>query len=803
MFDLGIYERPNMLSLHGIERGTFGMRAFLERPVADGLVDEKHEHSSSDPEPTNTTCEAGKNSASLTEHLSTSEALKALAHDEGSVHVGKHAPPIDRVALLRDGPKAWKRVGVRDMSLRTVTERLELISKLRDDVVKRGWRYTVLQVWTEEEMGDWLFGELLYPPEKRAGRGGGGGVEAGSKGHELKVQIEALVKVLTTRGAWLDFSLPRERLLFSQNLYAKEAASDGSGVDAMGLRPEIKRRWGLIQLLLSVELVLRLDAALRLGVASHSEKVEVSSVEIHHFNRLRNLKVDWDFVVARRWLDLCYVRKVPKNEVGGAPPAVETPADASPPPKSHHGQKEGGFFGRFKETLHIRDKEKEEDSWPYDCAVLPRQPSVMADGLLRFAEDIGWDADAVEHIRRQLAEKLCDKTLEQREEMLARGTEALDHPHVAQHHKDKSKVELKAAGEHTLGGPLTHTWLGGLIIPGYFACDLLMCALLESDTKQMAVEKLGNMAHPRSGFVLNSRSWWSKLCVVGVVLADADNAVERMGWIGLPTPLSPHDHETGQALGDGWWLIVSKDVPRLRNGERILDGDDMAKESSTLGVGKGHIMASEFGMLTDHAFNGMERMEVTNLRLILKWLPQPQQQQPGDRDQPYEAAVSASVAREGAGEHARKHKLLPLRYSVRFVGGHPCRPPHGHAKQAKQASPQDSGDKLQPLAAPKHLEHLPAHPLHKSYKYSLRSIEEVIDLGPGDELTLPNPTDKEASPVWVIDARGGWQRETLVRAWCASVGRHAIVSRVGVGCIACAVREARALEIGVIIRVEA
>lgn len=559
------------------------------------------------------------------------------------------------------------------------------------------------------------------------------------------------------------------------------------------MKSEMKRRFALVQLLLAVELVIRLDAALRLGVALHNGEVEVSSVEIHHFNKLRNLKVDWDLVLARRWLDLCYVKKVPRGLDGKEQESISQSSPPQSPSGRSHGRR-GGLLGRFKSSLHIQEKES-VDAWPYECAVLPRQPRVMADGLLRFAEDIGWDAAAVEWIRTELARKLRDKTQVEREDMLALGTEALDHPHVAVNHQDgRTQVELRAAGHETLGGPLTHTWLSGLIIPGYLACDLLMCALLETDTAQKTVEKLGNMAFPRTGFVLGGRSWWSKLCVVGMVLSGAEGARECMGWIGLPDGLTPIDHETSQILDDGWKLVIAKESPKLRSGERILDGDELAKESSPLGVGKGHVRASEFGMLTDQSFDGMEKTIISELRLVLKG-------EGAHNDQGCEAMVSAQIVRDDAGEAYGRTVLLPLRYNVRFVSGHPCRPPHGHATQ--QGGTGRSGPREEQRLKHKHLEHLPAHPLHKSFKHSERTISEILDLGPDDELMLPDPTDKEGSPVWVVDTRGCRERETLARAWCASVGRHAIISRVAKSCLSCAVREARALEIGVVLRVDA
>jgi len=44
-------------------------------------------------------------------------------------------------------------------------------------------------------------------------------------------------------------------------------------------------------------------------------------------------------------------------------------------------------------------------------------------------------------------------------------------------------------------------------------------------------------------------------------------------------------------------------------------------------------------------------------------------------------------------------------------------------------------------------------------------------------------------------------KDILVRAWCAEKGRNAIIARVGRTCLSCAIREAKALEVGVIVRV--
>lgn len=815
IFNLGIFERPNMLSLQGVEPGTIGMRNYLEMPVADGLVTRgREEHGGHDSD-----IGAGHTPAFDIDKTPATEAFKYLAHDEGiSARIGKHAPAQNRGEILKGGPKLWKRVGVRGITMKAITERLERVSKLRDIVVEKGWRYTILDEYSAETLGTELFGQFLYPPSKSTID-----VEGGES--NLKVQIEALVKVLTTPGVWLDFSLPSERLLFAQNMHTREVKRE----DLQGISAQEKRRWGLIQLLLAVEMVIRLDAALRLGVAMHSKDLPVSNEEIRHFNQLRNLKVDWDLVMARRWLDLCYAKRMP-------PEIKNARADAGPQtPQQDSGRM--GLFGRMKHSLSFRQDDMDDrENTDWDVAILPRQPRIMIDGLLRFAEDIGWSKANIDVIRQSFIKKLRDAPIEDKEAMLAKGVETVEHPHVPQHAMDRSVVELKQASDDTLGGPLSHAWLGGLIMPGYITCDLLMATLLEHDPD--ALMKLGSMAHIRSGFILDGRSYWSKTSVCGSVLAGMEGAKERTGWVSLPQGAGPVDEEL-DALGDGWRVISYQPVLKQREGDRIFDGESMAKESSPLGIGKGKVLSREFNMVTDKILDDATKtdgeVDVKNIELMLHRV----EESKADEER-YYANVSFQVSQAG-GE--AKQKRLSLKHGAHFISAHPCRPPHGHLGHASSASATTPGtvemldramgnlgvetDILSPVsttstsdtpaspAQPRpasqhgtshphkhdHLSHLPAHPLHKSFKYTPKSLAEVLSLGPND--WLPTPIDKEAGHVWIVDARGSWERDVVARAWCSWVGRDAIVSRVGKGCVGCAVREAKALEVGVIIRVGA
>jgi hypothetical protein len=170
--------------------------------------------------------------------------------------------------------------------------------------------------------------------------------------------------------------------------------------------------------------------------------------------------------------------------------------------------------------------------------------------------------------------------------------------------------------------------------------------------------------------------------------------------------------------------------------------------------------------------------------------------------------------------------------AVYFVTAFPCRLPHGHATFKDG---EGSGQHPQHKTA----EHLPAHPLHKTYKFVTKTLDEIIRNNP--RLEPPGSGMASTAEVWIVDARhaltpaeiakyhgGGAGRHSesssmasasagmgecgpgaeqirnkdiLVRAWCAEKGSNALIARVGRTCLSCAIREAKALEVGVIVRV--
>lgn len=844
MFELGIYERPNMLAVEGREPGTVGMRFFLEHPVADGVQDEKVREHGKDIE----IDIAIANAPAM-------EAFKMLAlskeNEEMNAKIGKHAPPQDRGRLIREGPHSWKAVGVRDISMTKLVERLEQICSWRDEVVNAGWRVTVLNKMNSLDLHAHLFGELLYPPRKV-------GTESRHDKAALKVQIEALVKVLTTPAAWLDLSIPESRLRFGKILHSRTTRHEHS-TGAMLIDPE--RKWLLIQLLLSVELVVRLDAALRLGVALHTENFEISSEEIHHFNKLRNLKVDWDLVAARRFLFLSYVKKVEKRDSAPNPHAPpQRPGQLKQKPSAEHHS----FIGSLRHTFGLDETKTTAIPDVCDIAILPRQPSVMVDGLFRFASFICWPRSA--EIEARLKEKLCKATPEEREEFLMDAIICEDAPRTADATSEHASVvpslesfcvDLHAATNKTIGGWLSHSWLSGLIMPGQSICDILMSTLLENDTDPHTLKDLGSMTLPlrSAGFVLNGSSWWSKSCIVARVMAPMRGSKECMGWVHTPN-FVPLYEATLSPVSNRWVKVKAFALSTQRERPRIFDGDKLAMESTPLGVGKGGIMGSEFSMVTDHILDGDDKaldVQVQDIKIHLS----NSNLTATASDHPLSAwaQIDLTLTNPSAPDSEAATAAIPItkqvRYgldrSVYFVTGYPCRLPHGHATFKPGSS---DADFEQQHPRHKEAEHIPAHPLHKTYRFVTKTLAEIVH----DHPDLDPPTPTSESEVWVIDARssgsshhdhdhehggGGdgdgdcstvasstattttttsttatttssghnnadpqlWEKDILVRAWCAEKGCHAIIARVGRTCLSCAIREAKALEISVVVRV--
>lgn len=751
MFDLGIFEKPNMLSIDGKIPGTVGLRYFLELPLADSLRTTSRAHA-----------EEQATSPKSPAHLSAHEAFKSLDHGQDMAKIGKHAPFQNRVQLIQEGPSGWKHVGVRNIDTMAIVRRFSTIGSWHDEVLSENWQVSILDKQDCATLHKELFEQLLYPPEIP---------EDKQDPLDLKIQIEALVKVLTTPGAWIDFSLVEWRIRIGQVLW-ELPPHQGSDDDPNNYPPGGERKWLLIQLLLAVELVIRLDGILRLGFAQKTERFHLSGDEIHHFNKLRNTKVNWDLVVARRFLDMLEVKK------SSIPFGLQEDTRLSTPSSPTHVL---SSFGHKYE--HHGAQPDTTSTW--DCVILPRQAKLQADGLIRFARLIEWPS--LENFEARLTAKLSDSklTLEQLYATpIPSATESLERNafHAGSlstndsgaNGMERPRVILQPADADQVGGWLSRSWLTGLAIPSEATSGLLMCSLLENDIE--AVTKLGKYAFLHGGFVLDNRSWWSKSCIIGRVFASLEEGSECMGWISTPKVI-PMD-EAGKHMPNGWLDILVQPVPHPREGWRITDGVKLAEESSPLGIGHGKVMSDEFSMISDQILD-----RTTHTTVAFSYLVVQKEDSKSTGSGMHAALATFDIQRSDATVRKRTLRLL---HEVYFISAYACRLPHGHAVLAADASGQHPRHK--------NSEYLPAHPLHESYQYSLKGILDLEDTSP------PSPS-LHGSDVWVLDARGQYAEDVYARAWCAQVGINALIAMSGKTCLSCAIREARALEVGLIIRI--
>lgn len=257
-----------------------------------------------------------------------------------------------------------------------------------------------------------------------------------------------------------------------------------------------------------------------------------------------------------------------------------------------------------------------------------------------------------------------------------------------------------------------------------------------------------------------------------------------MGWIS--TPRIPLTDMQGNPILDGWMGVESAIILGPEFERRIRDGAKLRTESTPLGLGQGKVMSREFFMPGNGTIDGSDPFEVKLEAVILHQLKKPCKSSTGNMPEVYRGA-SARFCRIGVDGRVVAPVTFRLKHGAFFVTAHPCRPPHGHVGKV--------GGNGTPTLGHKHGENLPCHPLHQSYKYEVRRIQDVLSTGPPEHL-------RRDGTVWVMDASRGSDQDVFIRAWCAEVGRHALVSSIGRACLSCSVREAFALEIGIIIRVK-
>ena len=497
-------ERPNMLSMQGLEKGTMGYQAAMELTVADALQDTQF----------------------------------------GFEHLGTRARAVvdarQRLLVSKDG-------------LRHLDE-----EKILHQLIKNGERYrgNKMRKSLSNELYNDLFLNVMHPP---------GRVLDHRDPYSLSVQIQQLLKVLAADNVWIDFSQVEWRIRLGQILWATAARHDGQ--DDIDMEPEgtdadehaetvEERYWLLLQVLLSCELLIRLDAITEgdeLGIES------IQPSEVRRFEKEANTSVKWSLILARSWLEnIDVVRDVSHQQTHLEPPnhsAIGWLTSLAGKMSLHAGAGAGAGTG---DAAARRNKRISHPLVP-GFTIKGRHDQRQVDGLTHFARKLRWpDIDTYasrigENCRTTGGGTPIHSPVASPRTIDTKRSSYFGSAAGSTNRRASSVISRRrrrmAAALHPSGW-LSKSYVSGLMLPGEGLYHFLMSTLLENDGEAMA--KLGPMANLCGGFVYGGKSFWSTSCVVGRVLAAGRGAAECMGWISSDV--------TPTGLGDGWLNIEVEDL---------------------------------------------------------------------------------------------------------------------------------------------------------------------------------------------------------------------------------------------------
>ncbi|KAL7623974.1 hypothetical protein AAE478_005531 [Parahypoxylon ruwenzoriense] len=371
-------------------------------------------------------------------------------------------------------------------------------------------------------------------------------------------------------------------------------------------------------------------------------------------------------------------------------------------------------------------------------------------------EEYGETADQV---------RLRYKLKKRQVKMLKRFAQMMKWPNLAETLAELKQREV----EGTLVPISSHAmaFFSGLVLPGSTFPFLIMNSLIDIDPDK-ATDNLALLTHlhPHCGFQYRgSYTYWSSTCVVGKVLAPT--CLEVAGWVGPARPTVD--------LGRSQIARIRSRKPR----QQILTPGDvatMSERSNPLGPPSKVYPVKDYKLLTPDTDDVVDtvRIELVNFKEVAD----------GRDSGPKLFDASIQFAIDGVSWP------LHLTFDVSFINAWPC----------------SDGP----------------HPLFFDFVYTTIQADQVVNiLDWGRPNTSGKDSSAESTPVGgskpvkpiqlgddddervlVIKAFGTSDNEVLARAWCSHWGLNAVVADIGKTCMACAIREAYAATLTVLILVE-
>ncbi|KAF3202377.1 hypothetical protein TWF106_002410 [Orbilia oligospora] len=734
--------------------------------------------------------------------------LEAQAVDY-EVQEGNTSGEIDEYGVEFQPPDS---IGVRSIDSTTLIDRLRDIGKFH------GRAYSLDNGVDIEArfLYGYLFTKLLYPARKP--------LETGDpREYSLEKQCQELLKILEARHVWLDFSRPEERIRLGYILY-------GNAGEKLLL---------VLQILLSCELWLRLKLLHRY----EPERLKLGSL---YFTP----KVNWDLTIAEKWLANVQIVERPFT------PNFEMLTI----PQTQNVSSWHRFF--LTDSDSIEDAEDPQEVDTYDAFFVPQHLERQLDGLLHFARKIDWPG--IEILEGVIRDRLRNPTGRHTpSSMLGYRTPgnspgkltprsiggAAGSSHFGYFaSKHTSSAIVRNMGE---GGWLSRAYMAGLVLPGEGLSHLLMGCLLENDT--LALNEVGENGSMYGGIIRrtlespgSTASWWSMNNIVGKVLATRTSR-SYAGWVGKCVGVYTTEDTTtsdltvltavagaaklvrstaknamgsqqreGMKLAEpiGWVDVITDRRQTKKWVPRLLTPGRVEPESSFLGpvhlsdcsIGPEELRYPEILPPQDIKIQimGLRFWGASALQYTTD-LPEsghgyytPKEWDPSDDMTPaYRVDVMFRVPIAGPSAASCFDSVdgdiigILLKYESSFVTSYPCHLPNpAESLELKKLLFESNLTRARTVA----------HPIHHSYKFKVVEATKLPEHSPARR---SGREDKDYF-VTVINAKlkgVGQDLYVYAKAWCSRWGADAIISRENRTCLSCAIREAYALAVDVVIDV--
>ncbi|KFA60560.1 hypothetical protein S40285_07355 [Stachybotrys chlorohalonatus IBT 40285] len=802
-FHIRCRERPNMLGMQGLEKGTMGFSAALELSVSDSLEEEQF----------------GFDTLGTKARIIV-ETRERMISSKGFIH------PVTQSDIM---------------------ERLKRNSeRYRDNDMRRR-----RSIETYEE----LFENLMRPS---------GAIVDKTDRYSLTNQINVLVKCLGTPNVWIDLSRVEWRIRLGQILWGEpdgDEMDDATSIHGVGDASERadEKYWLLMQILLATELLVRLDA-----VTEGSEiQVEVfRPIDVINFERAATPTVKWSLILARRWLENIEIVKeevadrkpVHGSSVGGWLTSLASKISLYHHTEERYNEESSKYHykitGRYGQRqvdglLHFAKKLRWPGIQAYETRITESTQSAASEkptplmspkpgSTTRSSYFGAWDVsshhhqgtDKVQAQRRKLAAALHASGWISKSYVfgLVLPGEALSHYLMATLLENDSEAMSRLGSFANLCGGFVYArksfWSTSCIVGRVLAAGRGSAECMGWVSTDVIPVGLGE----------------------GWVNIDVENVAEDMSHLGKKARLwgKKKVERESSIIGDGDensvlpadFVIPHENTYAATPPAVYIDFQSLELLSPATSV-----QATPLSDITPTPFTG----ESKSPELLT-----------------YPADVNFVVSVNG---EAPTQYTFSLSYDISFVTAHPCAPSSRVKILSSPSSPTiqqidiSGSDMLGKTSRP---EQRTGHPLHKSYNYTVIHISELLQRHhtPLSELVstplmkssgyrtgrsnqnqvlvvdcITNSAERPLSPSLqrsdssaftplspLFDRRNsfaaaamhmesrrrqfGSDMEILVRALCAQKGWNAVISRKKRGCLACAIREAGALGWKIVIRVE-